>query len=388
MSDDCIVVALVSGKGGTGKTTLTANFAIELASSPKTDVSGHQEDRKSKVLVIDNDYATGGASYLLAGGERLKSGSEAEKIRTSACFYDCYAINISPEDVTPLGLIFSDSSVGDFAVDVLLNSLAWWRSPDSESSEEETPSMTDRAKAESFVDHDLLPYYEKLLKRFRKEYDFILIDSRGGADTRASVAAVIADAIIIVSEPGEVAAKQDTSFVETLRRMAEEVERPVGPIALILNRVLEAERERGVRKGMKVIGRLPISQRVVECYRHTELIFDSAPADPFCIAAIDAYKHWFPQERGVCQARMRTARILQHLREFFGQLRIYLTWSAAILAIVSGVGVIWFGAKGIADQLGWLQPVLWIGFVVGLALFVVLCVGAFNRQRRGQRAFT
>lgn len=384
MNDDCIVVAFVSGKGGTGKTTLTANFATELASSIKTDVTGHQEDRKSKVLVIDNDYATGGTSYLLAGGERLKSGAEAEKIKTSACFYDCYAINISPEDVTPLGLLFNDPSVGDFEIDVLLNSLAWWRAPDSESSEEETPGVSDRMKAESFVDHELLPYYEKLLERFRKEYDFILIDSRGGADTRASVAAVVADAIIIVSEPGEVAAKQDTSFVETMRRMAAEVGRPVGPVAIILNRVLDAERELGIREGMKVIGRLPISQRVVECYRHTQLIFDQAPADPFCIAAIDAYKHWFPQERGVCQARMRMAKLMANMRAFFRQLGDYLSWCCAILAIIAGGGGVWGHLRGEHLPATWLQPINMVTLVIGFALLAVLIFGVSNRKKRRQ----
>jgi cellulose biosynthesis protein BcsQ len=387
MTDDCIVIAFVSGKGGTGKTTLTANFAIELASSFKTDVSGHREDRKSKVLVIDNDYATGGTSYLLAGGERLKSGAEADKIKTSACFYDCYAINISPADVTPLGLIFSDGSVGDFEVDVLLNSLAWWRTPDPDSSEEETPSSADRTKAESsFLDHDLLPYYEQLLKRFRKDYDWLLIESRGGADTRASVAAVVADAIIIVSEPGEVAAKQDTRFVESLHRMAGEVDRPVGPIALILNRVLEAERDRGKRTGTKIIGRLPISQRVVECYRNTELIFDRSPADPFCIAAIEAYKHWFPHERGVCQARMRLSRVFMKLRGFFGQLGGYLSWCLTAIAIIAGIGAVGFAMRGEAATLGWLQPVLILGGVVGVSLLVVLIYGIWNRYRHGRSA--
>jgi len=33
MTNECFVVAFVSGKGGTGKTTLTANFAVELASA-------------------------------------------------------------------------------------------------------------------------------------------------------------------------------------------------------------------------------------------------------------------------------------------------------------------------------------------------------------------
>lgn len=385
MSNDCIVVAFVSGKGGTGKTTLTANFALELASSIKTSVSGHRDNRKNRVLVIDNDYATGGTSYLLAGGERLKSGEEASKIQSNACFYNCYAQGISPEDVAPLGLIFDDPSVGEFAIDVLLNSLAWWRNSVSDTSEEAIPGIADRAKAESFVDHDLLPYYEQLLERFRENYDFILIDSRGGADTRASVAAVVADAIIIVSEPGEVAAKQDSSFVEALHQMAAEIGGGVGPIGLILNRVLTSERDRGLRKEVKVIGRLPISDRVVECYRNTELIFDRSPADPFCIAALEAYKHWFPHEKGVCQARMRRARWVMDLRNSVVQLQSYLTWFMAIFAVAGGGAMVFFTLRdGAVDRYGWLQPALILAGVMGLALIVMLSIRAFTTRRRSR----
>jgi hypothetical protein len=157
MTNECFVVAFVSGKGGTGKTTLTANFAVELASASRAR-PGDILESKNRVLVIDNDYATGGASYLLAGGERLRSGSESSMIRPTSCFYDCYANHIPPPQVTPLRLLFEDKTVGEFQVDVLLNSLAWWKAPLPGSiSEDEQTEIILEPHAEGFIDRKLLP---------------------------------------------------------------------------------------------------------------------------------------------------------------------------------------------------------------------------------------
>ncbi|MEO0448665.1 MAG: ParA family protein, partial [Verrucomicrobiota bacterium] len=241
MSNECFVVALVSGKGGTGKTTLTANFGVELASAWRGRGIELSEE-KNRVLVIDNDYATGGASYLLAGGERLKTGVESQMIQPQTCFYDCYSRRIPPQDVTPLRLLFEDRTMGEFEVHVLLNSLGWWKTPLPEMMDEGESPMPETESA-GFVDRELLPYYESLIEHFRLFYDYIIIDSRGGADMRASVAAVVADSIVIVTEPGEVAEKQDLSFVQSLRMLAAQIDRRVGGVSVIYNRVLENEKK-------------------------------------------------------------------------------------------------------------------------------------------------
>ncbi len=342
MSDDCFVVAFVSGKGGTGKTTLTANFAVELSSARHVD-SPEGKDWKNRVLVIDNDYATGGASYLLAGGERLKSGAEAGLIHQQTCFYDCYSQKIPAGDVSPLRLMFEAPAVGEFEVAVLLNNLNWWKTPLAAHDEADLPDIEPDAEGEDFLDRNLLPYYEELMTRFRREYDFILIDSRGGADTRASVAAVVADAVVIVTEPGEVASKQDLSFVQSLQSLARAVGREVGDVSVIYNRVLDSERDRPGRDSMlKVIGKLPISQNVVEAYRNTQLIFESKPLDPFCIEAVKAFENRFPGQKGICHAKRNLAEMLLRIKNFCADATTILQWSVVGLVIVLAFGLLWF----------------------------------------------
>ena len=371
MNEDCFVVALVSGKGGTGKTTLTANFAVELASAPRNPGGGLSGD-KNRVLVIDNDYATGGTSYLLAGGERLKSGVESQMIQLRTCFYDCYAHRIPPDQVTPLRLLFEDKSVGEFEVHVLLNSLGWWKSPlPGAFDEEEEPMLLADVTPQGFVDREVLPYYEALIKHFRHYYDYIIIDSRGGADTRASVAAVVADSIVIVTEPGEVAGKQDVSFVHSLRSLAEQIDRRIGGVSVIFNRVLANEKTvKDRHTDLTVIGRLPISQNVVQCYRNTELIFERRPLDDFCIEAIKAFEARFPGVRGICQTRRRWARTYLRLKNFCSDSGIVFkrVTVAGSLILGFGVAVLAGGAILRTDA-----ALMWIGF---LAPLLTVCAGA------------
>ena len=362
MTNECFVVAFVSGKGGTGKTTLTANFAVELASASRAR-RGEILESKNRVLVIDNDYATGGASYLLAGGERLRSGGESSMIRPTSCFYDCYANHIPPNQVTPLRLLFEDKTAGEFQVDVLLNSLAWWRAPLPGSiSEDEQPEIVLEPHAEGFIDRNLLPYYEALMVRFRQEYDYIIIDSRGGADTRASVAAVIADSIVIVTEPGDVAGKQDMSFVHSLRSLAQQIGRSVGGVSVIYNRVLGSERDQRKERrtsDLTVIGRLPISETVVQCYRNTELVFERKPLDPFCIEAVRAFEARFPGEVGLCQLRSKQAKTLLAIRDFAQHASQILARILVFVALLLGIWLVMLSGQ---------PTILWLCGIVPLVL--------------------
>jgi len=390
MSDDCFVVALVSGKGGTGKTTLTANFAVELASAPRVR-AGDGAGEKNRVLVIDNDYATGGTSYLLAGGERLKTGAESQLIAPQTCFYDCYARRIPAPQVTPLRLLFEDKSVGEFEIHVLLNSLNWWKTPLPDFVDEsEQPLVALETSTDGFLDWELLPYYEHLIAHFRRFYDFIIIDSRGGADTRASVAAVVADSVVIVTEPGDVAGKQDVSFVQSLRSLAEQIDRRVGGVSVIYNRVLANEkRTRDRNSDLTVIGRLPISQNVVQCYRNTELIFERRPLDPFCIEAIKAFEARFPGIKGICQTRRKWARTYLRLKNFCEDAGGVLKRATVAASLILGIGVtVLAGGTILRSE----ETVSWIGFFLPLlAVFAggVLGFGAwrnaFDTDRRPQQ---
>lgn len=378
MSDNCFVVAFVSGKGGTGKTTLTANFATELASSLCAH-SSPDSPRKNRVLVIDNDYATGGASYLLAGGERLRAGAESDMIKPETCFYDCYSNRIWADKVSPLRLMFEAPSVGEFEVHVMLNSLGWWTTPqdqDQEMDEDEIIKAKPDGDGEAAFDENLQPYYDLLLKRFRTEYDYILIDSRGGADTRASVAAAVADAVVIVTEPGDVASKQDASFIRSLSALSDNLGRDVTDVSVIYNRVLESDRKDiAPVAGLDVLGYLPISEHVVQSYRKTELIFESKPMDPFCIEAVSAFEKRFPGAVGICQSKRQLAMTLMKAKNLSSKAIEYLSLGMFALVAVLAIGLVIYEMMNTESTFGVLT---FLTFIVPIMTLVAGCSLGFR----------
>lgn len=369
MSTKAVVIAFVSGKGGTGKTTLTANFGMELASAQHPGAPDGK-DWKNRVLIIDNDYATGGGSYLLAGGERLRSGFESDLIQANSCFFDCYKQKIPANRVAPLALGFEHEMVGEFEVHVMLNSLEWWKTPNPSRVDEQEQGQIDLdQRAENYVDDQLMPYYEALIERFKYEYDYILIDSRGGADTRAAAAAVIADSIVIVTEPGEVAGKQDLAFVRSLRELSQSLGRPMSKVSFIYNRVIDGERSRARPvEDLPVLGQLPISQQVVQSYRDTELIFEAHPLDPFCVEAVRAFNKVFPNIEGVCHAKRRLAERKILVETWCNKVTHWVKYSLVILAILVALGTAWNlnGSPGhLSGALTWLGIMIPVSTLLG-----------------------
>jgi hypothetical protein len=246
-------------------------------------------------------------------------------------------------------------------------------------SEDEQPEIALEPHAEGFMDRNLLPYYESLMGRFRKEYDYIIIDSRGGADTRASVAAVVADSIVIVTEPGDVAGKQDLSFVHSLRTLSQQIGRSVGGVSIIYNRVLGSERDQRKEKrpsDLTVIGRLPISETVVQCYRNTELVFERKPLDPFCIEAIRAFESRFPGEVGLCQLRSKRAKLLLAVRTIAYRSSQVLARLVVFLALLLGIWLVMLAGQPNGLWLASMIPMVLFGGGVLIATGVHQATGA------------
>jgi hypothetical protein len=221
--------------------------------------------------------------------------------------------------------------------------------------------------------------------RFRREYDYIIIDSRGGADTRASVAAVVADSIVIVTEPGEVAGKQDMSFVHSLRTLALQIGRSVGGVSVIYNRVLGSERDQRRERrpsDLTVIGRLPISETVVECYRNTELVFERRPLDPFCIEAVRAFEARFPGEVGLCQLRSKRAKALLAIRLTAQHASQILTRTVVFIALLLGVWLVMLTGRPTITWLGGIVPLVFFSGGVLIATSIHETIAAEKKAAR------
>jgi len=155
----------------------------------------------------------------------------------------------------------------------------------------------------------------------------------------------------------------------------------VGGVSIIYNRVLGSERDhRKERRAndLTVIGRLPISETVVQCYRNTELVFERKPLHPFCIEALRAFEARFPGEVGLCQLRSRQAKTLLAIREFAQHTSQILARALVFVALLLGISLLMLAGQPTPQ---------WLFGIIPLVLFgggVLIATGGTGGHRRGE----
>lgn len=169
------IITVASGKGGVGKSTFCANVAISLAK------------QKKKVLLIDGDAGLRSLDLLLSVD--------------SMVVYDWLDIIENRCDHNKARLYFNDN------VQLLPAPLTY---PDS-------------LTREMFSD---------MLKNFREEYDYIIIDAPAGTGELPLLYAECSDQIIVVATPDAVSARSACVMGNTLVKMGIKEEN----LRLIINR--------------------------------------------------------------------------------------------------------------------------------------------------------
>ncbi|TKF23247.1 ParA family protein [Vibrio genomosp. F6] len=172
-STSCKAIAIVSGKGGSGKTMVAATMATIL------DSLGH------KVLLIDADYGTAGLTYYMGLNTvanisvGLTNLSSLEKLTTES---------LNRYSQSMKGFENSDFiGVGDH-----------------------------RRYLKSSSNTDVGTLFERLIEKGKEKYDFILIDCRGGIDTESLMVCTAADDIVIVAETDTTSFQATQFLVDTL----------------------------------------------------------------------------------------------------------------------------------------------------------------------------
>ena len=193
----CECIALFSEKGGTGKTTLTANLAAALATAGK------------KVLVVDCDQQGSASDLLLDLGD---PGAELNPDLSSVLLGDCD---------TEAAI----RSAVSFGVSVLP---AGNRLADTQVELTNAPGRDQRLRT--------------ALATIRSEYDFVLIDCPPGRGLLAIIALAAADQVILPMDPsrgGLVGVQRGIELAAQVRRHCADPLRPGAPAVLgvVLNRV-------------------------------------------------------------------------------------------------------------------------------------------------------
>lgn len=221
------VIALVSPKGGTGKTTLALNYLELLARWGK------------KVLVIDADLSTRGMSYYV---NRCSGGGLQSVVKDQNCLQGMFMAPAqnTPESYLPKPVAASDiydlmpaeqKSVRyepTFAkTDLECGMIAPLREFTQETGFREDTLFEalgrDEVDSEGPLRSARLKCYLRwklLIDKHRVDYDFILIDTRGGADFASGVVSMLADLSVCVTEWEEDWTTKVEAFVNTVRTLA------------------------------------------------------------------------------------------------------------------------------------------------------------------------
>lgn len=322
-----------------------------------------------RVLTIDADFSTRGLSLYLLGNVL---GFRDLNVKKENCLADAVLHQIPIEEVKPLtieheslgyNIVISNSDVlkGGVPEERFLGGLT------------ATHARTDP--------YEYYKYIRKLCDRFRQEYDYIIIDTRGGYDFTSAAPAIISDGFVIVIEADRISIEQVDGFIRKIYEFADSLKKfePDVPLAslkgFIVNKAAftvddKVFPEQLARQyGSKTFGVIPVDREVVRVYQRKEFPLEKAPDSDFSYFSVQAldnlisptlnwtsessikrFKHVLAGIRRLWMARKR-AEWLQNLIPLF----------ILILVIVSSLSYLLF-KKGAVTQ--YALPTFYITMVI------------------------
>jgi MinD-like ATPase involved in chromosome partitioning or flagellar assembly len=275
------VLCFVSAKGGTGKTILSACTAYALL------------EAGVRVLTIDTDFSTRGLSLFLLGG--LLESQELH-IKSTHCLADSILDEVDIQDVTPLNIVR-----GSLEYNVMISNKDVWRGgvPD-----ERFLGGSPHETAEKRVTPlQYFNYLNRLCERFRKEYDYIIIDTRGGYDFTSAAPATIADGYVIVLEADRVSVEQVSGFKKKMDDYASSLDevypqkRQSFLKGFIVNKALFSVDDLVFPDALareydsKTFGVIPVDKEVIRAYQKKNVPYEKFPDSDFSYYSLGAIEH-------------------------------------------------------------------------------------------------
>jgi MinD-like ATPase involved in chromosome partitioning or flagellar assembly len=225
MTNKTEIVAIASGKGGTGKTLIASCLGYAL-------ISGGQ-----RVLMIDADPATDGLSLFLLGRKGLGQISSFEPNNTFAGilgeFQHTGSLNFKPRTIHRSGP--EDHGV---SYEVIISGRGLYGDEESSMAKLAVPDL-DR------------PVFRASLRNLFQvlhdsgEYDYVLVDTRGGFAFESTDVCALADSFIVVTEPDPTSFYQDRNLVRRISLAAKEVDSPSVLRAFIVNKAVDGTQQQG-----------------------------------------------------------------------------------------------------------------------------------------------
>lgn len=271
------IIAISSGKGGTGKTLLASCLGYALT------YAGH------KVLLVDADIATDGLSHFILGPEGIRQstsfksentfrGIASNFIESDAVHFRTRQINrTAPNDhgVTYQTLISGGRDIyGDI-------------------------EETEVYGAALLITRDKYGAFVKMLfevLREQGEYDYVLVDTRGGFSFESTDVCALADSFIVVTEADFTSFYQDRNLVKRINASASRFNKKPLLRSMLVNRALGDEREfRNILERefspltFSDTHPIPLDIEAMMAYKSQQIPYTTSPGAEFSVATLKAF---------------------------------------------------------------------------------------------------
>lgn len=270
------VLCFVSAKGGTGKTVLSATTAYTLLQSGM------------RVVAIDADFSTRGLSLYLLGS--VLDSSELI-IQSKNCLADAILDKVDICDVTPLPVLN-----GGVEYKLIISNKEVWRGgvPEERFLGGNLQEQTTTTPEQYFL------FLQELCERLRREFDYVIIDTRGGYDFTSAAPAAVADGYVLVLEADKVSIEQVGAFKKKVDEFAEslsrhEQQRIIASLkGFIINKALFSADEEVFPEALarlyesKTFGVVPADNDVIRSYQRKNIPLEKYPASDFSYYSLQA----------------------------------------------------------------------------------------------------
>jgi MinD-like ATPase involved in chromosome partitioning or flagellar assembly len=282
------IVAFGSGKGGTGKTIIASSLGYALIRS------------RQRVMMVDSDPATDGLSLFLLGPKGV---SQTESFQVNETFSGVISrfSETGQLDFNPRSIHRSESGDHGVSYQAIISGRGLYG------------DLPESGELQTVPDLDRISFRKAVAALFAKlrnsgEYDYVLVDTRGGFAFESTDVCALADSFIVVTEPNFTSFYQDRNLVKRISAAAKEMETRPLLRSIIVNKATEAglggdgrlslenleasfrlELEREFPIKFKDTHAVPLDIEAIKAYKIQAIPYVAAPASPFSFATLSAF---------------------------------------------------------------------------------------------------
>ena len=215
------IITVASGKGGTGKTSIITALGYALQKSGL------------RVLLIDADTATDGLSLYLLGNVGLSLSARLASANTFSGYLRAFEVNSNLLDwIAPLEVNRGAEADHGLIYHVLISGRSIYGDGDEELNQPATPQLS----------RDTFREAVKALfvgLRAGGQWDYVLVDTRGGFGFNTTDVCALSDSFIVVTEADPTSFYQDKNLMRRISRSAEELGAKPRLRGIIVNKATE-----------------------------------------------------------------------------------------------------------------------------------------------------